>query len=135
MKGTTEQEEIVVEIGQILMRYAKQTGAAWDYCGYLFETRDGVNRTGQVFMFSDKEPQEFSLSQDRRLMMDAFKRFREATRVKGDDYWIKCLAVLRSDGDLKMLFEFEDWGRWKSLPANVDRAFEILVGDAYSEAV
>ncbi len=135
LKGMKEQERIVVEIGQILMRHAKQSGADWDYCGYMFETRDGVNCTGQVFMFSEKELQEFNLSQDRKPMMEAFKRFREVTRVEGADYWIKCLAVLRSDGDLKMLFEFENWDRWKISPANIERTYEILIGDAYPEAV
>ena len=56
-------------------------------------------------------------------------------QLEGDDYWIKCLAVLRSDGDLKMLFEFENWDRWKISPANIERTYEILIGDAYPEAV
>ena len=72
---------------------------------------------------------------DQDEVIEYFKRLREVKRVDGDGYWIKCLAVLRSDGDMKVLFEFDNWSRWKMPPANVDHAFEILVGGVYPDAV
>ena len=129
-------EDITIQIGQILLRSAKASAERWDYAGYMFETRDGTSSGGTKFVYNGRERLPLELERtDRRALTDAFKRFREVTRVEGDDYWLKCLAVLRRDGDLKMLFEFDDWSRWSITPANVDRAYEILVGEIYPEAL
>ena len=72
---------------------------------------------------------------DMKSITTAFKRLREITCVDGDDYWIKVLFVLRSDGEMKFLFEFDDWNRWKITPSNVDHAYEILVGEVFPEAI
>lgn len=129
------EEELIIEIGQILKRAAVSQAEAWDYAGYMFETKDGNSSSGEMFLFHSGNRLPFRLGRDMKAITTSFKRLREVTRVDGDDYWIKCLAVLRSDGDMKLLFEFDDWSRWKITPANVDRAFEILVGDVYPEAV
>lgn len=130
------QEELITTIGQALMRNAKTSAAEWDYAGYMFETKDGVSSGGTKFIFHNGTRLPLDLERtDRRALTDSFKRLREVTRVDGDDYWIKCIAVLRSDGDMKMLFEFTDWDRWKISPANVDDAFAILVGDLFPDAV
>lgn len=128
-------EDIIVEIGQILMRNAQKGGAEWDYCGYMFETQDGASSGGEMFMFHNGNRLPFRLGRDMKDITTAFKRFREVTRVEGDDYWLKCLAVLRRDGDFKMLFEFDDWSRWSITPANVDQAYAMLVGEIYPEAL
>lgn len=129
-------EELIIRVGQLLMKSARESSEAWDYAGYMFETKDGASSGGEDFLFSGSNRLIFDLSfDDQDEIIECFKRLREVTRVDGDDYWIKCLAVLRSDGDMKLLFEFDDWSRWKITPANVDRALEILVGDVYPEAV
>ncbi|MBO6767354.1 MAG: hypothetical protein JJ901_03495 [Erythrobacter sp.] len=130
-----EQEQIIVEIGQILMRSANRSNPDWDYCGYMFESRDGVSSGGTKFVYANRVRFPLELGRERRQITDAFKSFREVTRVEGDNHWIKCLAVLRKDGDFKMLFEFKDWKRWTISPANVERAYEILVGEIYPDAI
>lgn len=130
------QEDLITAIGQALMRNAKTSAPHWDYAGYMFETKDGVSSGGTKFIFHDGQRLPLDLERaDRRTITDSFKRLREVTRVDGDDYWIKCIAVLRSDGDMKMLFEFNDWKRWKISPANVDDAYAILVGEVFPDAI
>ena len=126
------EEEIIVAVGQLLMRNAKASSPAWDYAGYMFETKDGISSGGEDFLFHNGRRIDFD---DQDAIIENLKRLREITRVDGDDYWIKVIFVLRSDGDMKFLFEFEDWNRWKITPANVDRAYEILVGDVFPEAI
>ena len=127
--------EIISEIGNIIMRSANASAEQWDYAGYSFETRDGLNSDGEIFMFHKRTRISLKLGREIKTIVTNFKRFREITRVDGDDYWIKCKAVLRRDGDFKMLFEFDDWSRWSITPANVDQAYEILVGDIFPEAL
>lgn len=130
------QEDLITAIGQALMRNAKASAPSWDYAGYMFETKDGVSSGGSKFIFQNGQRLPLDLERtDRRTITDSFKRLREVTRVDGDDYWIKCIAVLRSDGDMKMLFEFNNWKRWKISPANVDDAYAILVGEVFPDAI
>lgn len=130
------QEDLIAAIGQALMRNANASPSDWDYAGYMFETKDGVSSGGTKFIFHNGQRLPLDLERtDRSTITDSFKRLREVTRVDGDDYWIKCIAVLRADGDMKMLFEFDDWKRWKISPANVDRAYEMLVGEVFPDAL
>jgi hypothetical protein len=132
----TLKEDLVHEIGTLLYRAARASGAEWDYAGRMFETRDGVSSSGTTFQFHGRTLLDFDMPRDDRLRLtDAFKQLREATRVDGDNYWIKCLVVVRNDGDMRMLFEFRDGKRWSIGPANVDRAFDVLVGEIYPEAL
>lgn len=101
----------------------------------MFETRDGDSSSGEIYLYHNRILLDLDLGEDARPLRETFKHFREITRVEGDNYWIKCLAVLRHDGELKMLFEFEDWSRWSISPANVERSFEILVGEVFPEAL
>lgn len=132
----TPPEDLIIAIGQALMRAARATGERWDYAGWMFETRDGRSSSGTDFQFSGRRqlPLEFSFD-DQDLILDSFMALREATHVPGDAHWIKCLAVLREAGELRLLFEFKDWSRWSITPANVDRALEILVGEVFREAL
>jgi hypothetical protein len=132
----TQSEDLIIAIGQALMRTARATGEPWDYAGWMFETRDGRSSSGTVFQFSGRRQLtlEFSFD-DQDLILDSFMALREATHVPGDAHWIKCLAVLRADGEMKLLFEFNDWSRWSITPANVDRSLEILVGDVFPDAL
>ncbi len=130
------EEELIVEIGQRLMKNAKKQTLDWSYAGYMFQTRDGRSSGGEIFLFNGSNRLEFNLDfDDQDVIIESFKRLREVTRVEGDAYWIKCIAVLRRDGDMKLLFEFNDWSRWSITPANYERAFEILVGEVYPDAV
>lgn len=130
------EEDLIVEIGQLLMRSAKGSAPEWDYAGWMFETRDGRSSSGEDFLYRGPERLDFKVNfDDQDKILEAFKRLREVTRVDGDAYWIKCLAVLRRDGDMRLLFEFDDWSRWSITPANVDRSYEILVGEIYPEAL
>ncbi|MBO6767353.1 MAG: hypothetical protein JJ901_03490 [Erythrobacter sp.] len=126
-------QDLAIRIGQILMRNAQATSQDWDYCGYMFETADGVSSTGEIFMFSQGKRLPFRLGRDMKEITNAFKDLRQATLVPGDDPWIKCLAVLRNDGDFQTKFEFDDIKRWSIVPDNVERAYEILVSDVYPE--
>lgn len=129
------QEELTSAIKQALMRNAKTSSPEWDYAGYMFETKDGVSSGGTKFIFHNGARLPLDLERtDRRLVTDSFKKLREETPVDGDKYWIKCIAVLRSDGDMKMLFEFDDWKRWKIGPSNAEHAYEILVGEVFPDA-
>lgn len=118
------------------MRNAKISSSEWDYAGYMFETKDGVSSGGTKFLFHNGNRLALDLvREDRRILADSFKQLREMMQVAGDDHWIKCLVVLRSDGDMKMLFEFEDWKHWKIGPTNVNEAYAILVGELYPDAL
>jgi len=128
-------EDIIIEIGKAIMGAAKNTSDSWEYAGYVFSAKSGSVEMVD-FLFAPDKKRDFL--EDRewfKHLRESFKRFREITRVDGDDYWIKCKAVLRRDGDFKMLFEFDDWSRWSITPANVDRAYEILIGDVYPESL
>lgn len=130
------EQDLIIQIGQVLMRSAKSTTVNWDYAGYMFETSDGLSSSGEIFLYRRRTRLDFDLDfDDQDKIIESFKRLREVTRVDGDEYWIKCNVVLRSDGDLRMLFEFDNKARWTVTPANVDRAFDILVGEIYPEAV
>ncbi len=129
------EEDLIIEIGRTLKRAAQEQDGEWDYAGYMFETKDGVSSGGEMFCFRAGVRVPYRLGRDMKTITTAFKRLREVTRVDGDDYWIKVLFVLRADGEMKFLFEFDDWDRWKITPANVDRAYEILVGDVFPDAL
>jgi hypothetical protein len=130
------EEELIVTLGQILLRNADRTVPGWEYAGWMFETRDGDSSSGTNFAYAGRRQLNIEFDfDDEDALLEAFKRLREVTRVEGDAYWIKCLAVLRSDGDMRLLFEFDDWSRWSITPANVDRAYDILVGEIYPEAL
>jgi hypothetical protein len=130
------EEDLIITIGQILMRGAKDSVPDFDYAGWMFETRDGRSSGGTNFAFAGREQLDIDFEYpDQKAILEAFKRLREVTRVEGDAYWIKCIAVLRRDGDMRLLFEFNDWSRWSITPANYERAFEILVGEVYPDAI
>ncbi|RJE86543.1 hypothetical protein [Paracoccus onubensis] len=128
-------EKLIIKIGKLLMKSARVSATSWDYAGYMFETKDSVSSGGEIFLYAGRDRLVFDLDfDDQDEIIESFKRLREVTHVDGDAYWIKCLVAVRSDGDLKMLFEFDDWSRWKISPTNVDRAYEILVGEIYPDA-
>lgn len=130
------EQNLIIQIGKMLMKSARGSAESWNYAGYMFETADGLSSGGEVFLYADRKRLEMDLDfDDQDIIIESFKRLREVTHVDGDAYWIKCNVVLRSDGDLRMLFEFDDKARWKITPANVDRAFDILVGEVYPEAL
>lgn len=129
------EEDLIIEIGRTLKKAAQTQEGDWDYAGYMFETKDGVSSGGEMFRFHTGKRIPFRLGRDMKTITTAFKQLREITRVDGDDYWIKVLFVLRSDGEMKFLFEFDDWDRWKITPANVDQAYQILVGDVFPGAL
>ncbi len=129
------EEDLIVEIGRILKRAAQDQDGDWDFAGYMFETGDGVNSGGEMFRFRAGVRIPYRLGRDMKTITTAFRRLREVTRGDGGEYWIKVLFVLRADGEMRFLFEFDDWDRWKVTPANVDRAYENLVGDVFPEAV
>ncbi|BDG72858.1 hypothetical protein [Roseomonas fluvialis] len=132
----TPPEDLIIAIGEALMRAARATGEPWDYAGWMFETRDGRSSSGTDFQFAGRRQLSLEFAfDDMDVILDSFMALREATHVPGDAHWIKCLAVLRHDGEMKLLFEFKDWSRWSITPANVDRALEILVGEVFPEAI
>ncbi|UWR01272.1 hypothetical protein K3729_18495 (plasmid) [Rhodobacteraceae bacterium S2214] len=127
-------EQLITTIGQAIMRSAKTSAPEWDYAGYMFETKDGISSSGTKFIFHDGKRLPLDLDRTgRRAITDSFKQLRSETQIDGDAPWIKCLAVLRRDGDMKMLFEFNDWSRWTISPATVDQAYAILVGEIFPE--
>lgn len=129
-------KDFIVNIGRLLMKSGRGSAESWDYAGYMFETADGLSSSGEIFLYAGRKRLEMALDfDDQDSIIENFKRLREVTHVEGDAYWIKCNLILRSDGDLRMLFEFDDKARWKITPANVDRAFDILVGEVYPEAL
>ncbi len=128
-------EDLIIEIGKVIMRAAKNTSDNWEYAGYVFAAKNGSVEMVDFLFGPDRKRMFLEDREWFKPLRENFKRFREVTRVEGDDYWIKCKAVLRRDGDFKMLFEFDDWSRWSITPGNVGRAYEILIGDIYPEAL
>lgn len=124
-------DEITIEIGNIIGRSANRSADAWDYAGYAFVAKD---MGGTPFLYRDGELLDLETGPERRALRENFLRLREITRVEGDDYWIRCLAVVRNeDKKFRMLFEFNDNSRWEITPANVHDSYRILVGDAFPE--
>jgi len=126
--------DLIIDISKLILKAANESNELWNYAGYVFETEDGENSTGSVFSFKNGIRQRMSIYENIELLTDKFKELRKLTLVEGDNYWIKCnLIVRKSDGKMKMLFEFDDWSKWKVTPGNFDRAYEVLVGDLFSE--
>jgi len=133
---TTEAEkDTIIKIGKLMLRNARlraeeQLGDPnkWDYAGYVFQEGGG-----DIFLFHEKEQYSYSFGDMRMEIWDLFVILRDLTRVEGDKPWIKCKAVIRSDGELKMLFEFDDEDKWNITPRNLDRKYDILIGDIFPD--
>ena len=134
-RRTMNKNEIITKIGQAIMRAANNSSNHWKYAGYVFSYADGS--VGMLdFLFDASQKRGFL--EDRpwfKETRELFKQFREITYFEGDEHWIKCKAVLcKSDGKLKMLFELKDYSRWSISLVNIAKAFEIFVGDIFSES-
>ncbi len=128
-------EELIIEIGTILLRSARrQYGRDWSYSGYVFETVDGDSSGGEKYIYRDTERLEHKFTNEEfDALLAAFKALRISTLVPGDVHWVACKVVAREDGDVQILFEFDDIKRWKIKPQNLDQSFAILVGDVYPQ--
>lgn len=130
---TTTRDEITINIGNLIGQAANRSSSDWDYAGFMF---DAASKGGEPFLYSNGRRLSLEVRAVRKELRTNFLRLREITRVDGDDYWIRCLAVVKNDGkQLKMLFEFEDGFRWEITPANAHDSFKILVGEIFPESL
>lgn len=130
---TTTRDELTLNIGNLIGQAANFSAEKWDYAGFMFEAED---QGGSSYLFKDGT--RLSLNDDYVFgeLRQNFLRLREVTRVDGDDYWIKCLAVVENESkQLRMLFEFNDQNRWKITPVNARDAYSIIIGDIFPEAI
>ncbi|UXM95244.1 hypothetical protein N5853_00885 [Bartonella sp. HY329] len=134
----TIENDIVNDIGAIMFRSAKQSAFRmsgnedeWDYGVYVF-----TEGSGDIALYFKKKYISYSFGDELLDILNLFENFRDITRVDGDKPWLKCKAAIRkSDRQLKMLFEFDDLKKWSIGPNNLDKQYEILLGDIFPEAL
>lgn len=127
----SERGEVTINIGNLIGQAANASAESWDYAAFMFNAK---KKGGSSYLFSEENRLSLETINIRKDLRTNFLRLREITRVDGDDYWIKCLASVRNrDKQLKLLFEFEDTSRWEITPENVREAFQIIIGDIFSE--
>lgn len=130
-------DEIVMEIGKLLLQAANNTTSDWAYAGYVFATEDGKNSSRQGFLFYPDLRRDFL--QDRDIKKDIRTQFSRLWEIATDDdenHFVAVKAVVRAqDRDFKVLFEFEDIKRWAVGPANAADTTRIYLGDIYPEAL
>ncbi len=123
-------DEITQDIGQTLLRSAREQSSAWDYVGYTFRTQDGVTYDASGFLFHGRELQEFTLRKIGKHLGALHLRQRDTMRIEGDKAWIAAHSILRqSDAAFEQKFEFDDPNRWQISPATVGQQFDVLIGD------
>lgn len=130
---TATRDEITINIGNLIGQAANNSSSDWDYAGFMF---DAASKGGEPFLYSNGRRLSLEIRTVRKELRINFLRLREITRVDGDDYWIRCLAVVKNDGkQFKMLFEFDDKSRWEITPTNARDSYRILVGEIFPEAL
>lgn len=133
---TTTRDEITINIGNLIGQAANASTDTWDYVAYVFSYEGNGLIGGQPILYRDQNQIKLQTRPIRKELRTNFLRLREITRVDGDDYWIRCLAVVKNDGKkFKMLFEFDDPNRWEITPANARDAYKIVIGDAFPEVL
>ncbi|HBQ15616.1 MAG TPA: hypothetical protein DEF51_32330 [Myxococcales bacterium] len=128
--------ELIHKIGGILLRNAEAEPQPWDYVGWVFALEDGVNYADLRYKFLGKLQKGFEFAIDKDEAVAAMMELRDLS--KGDDGvpWLEAMIAIRnSDNALRILFEFEDPERWSIGPGMLSRRFEILVGEAFPEAL
>lgn len=130
-------DEIVLEIGQLIMRAANNTHADWAYAGYVYSTADGRNSSRLDFLFRPDMKRDFL--EDRPFVKDIRTQFSRLWQVATDDdenHFVACKAIVRAaDRDFKILFEFDNINRWAVGPSNVAEAPRLFLADVYPEAL
>ncbi|UXN06283.1 hypothetical protein [Bartonella sp. HY761] len=130
-------EQTVIEIGKILFRCAGEYASEelgnfnnWDYAGAIFEEGGGA-----AFLYKNRVLYSYGFRDYQLEISNLWRQFRALTQVEGDKPWLKCKAVIRNDGSLQMLFEFDDEDKWSIGPRNIDQMYEIMLGDIFPEAL
>lgn len=127
-------DEITINIGNLIGQAANASAESWDYVAYVFSYEEGGVIGGQSSLYKDEVQMKLHTRAVRKELRANFLRLREITRVDGDEYWSRCLAAIRNrDKNFKMLFEFDDPNRWKITPENAREAFQVIIGDIFSE--
>lgn len=133
---TATRDEITINIGNLIGQSANSGGQSWDYAGYVFATNNGESSSSSFFVFRNSKLLDIDDDDRFEETERNFFRLREITRVDGDDYWIRCLAVVQNASkQFKMLFEFDDPSRWQITPANAHDSFRILVGEIFPDSL
>lgn len=129
-------DEIVLEIGQLVLRAANETSADWAYAGYVYQTADGKNSSRQNFLFEAGLERRFlndkSIKRDIRTI---FPRLWQVVTDNDENHPVAIkVGVRAADRDLKVLFEFDDGNRWAVGPGNVAQVTQIYLGDLFPDA-
>ncbi|MCF6446177.1 hypothetical protein [Nereida sp. MMG025] len=130
-------DEIVLQIGQLILRVANETSSDWSYAGYVYRSTDGRNASRQNFLFGPNLGRDFL--EDRAFKTEVRTIFPRLWQVATDDDENNPVAIkvgVRAvDRELKVLFEFENPDRWAVGPGNVTEATQIYLGDLFPEAL
>ncbi len=133
---TTIRDEITINIGNLIGKGANLGKLKWDYAGYIYINSGDNSPESEFFVFKDGNRIDLDDDEIWDEAMTNFSRLREIIRVDGDDYWIRCLAVVKNEGKkFKILFEFDDASRWEITPANARDAYKIVIGDVFPEVL
>lgn len=129
-------EDITLRIGNLIGQGVVSANQEWDYAGYIYMHAIKGSPETEFFVFKDGVRLDIDDDDIWEEIIDNFTKLREITRVDGDDYWIRCLAAVKSQTrDFRMLFEFSDKNRWEITPSNVRESFEVLIGDVFPDDV
>lgn len=129
-------DEIVLEIGQLVLRAANETSTDWAYAGYVYKSSDGKNSSRQDFCFEPSLERDFLEDEAvNKTVRQLFPRLWQVVTDNDENHPVAIkVGVRAADRDLKVLFEFDDGNRWAVGPGNVAQVTQIYLGDLFPDA-
>ncbi|MCL1635517.1 hypothetical protein M2650_12880 [Luteimonas sp. SX5] len=117
------QDELIVEIGRLIVADGKATAQPWDRYALIAYYDGSVSKLNGFGYMGDGRgrpatPETFDLE-------DRLDELREATRVEGKAPWLVCVFRLnRQTGKATVDFEYEHPERWHVTPATASEIAE-----------
>lgn len=111
-------DELLGKLCLAIIKHSAVSSADWFGVSVVIRGGDGMIANNGYVYFNDNQIKVFSISDDS--FSDDADAFRKETQVYGEGAWTQCLIQIRkSDGKVKVLFDYESPGKWSVSPKNV----------------
>ena len=121
-------DQLINEIGQLILRCQKVDENDWDSLSVVFDLTDGrISNSGFLYDSKSIKPMTARIDGEVMTIANKIREFQSAVEKKFG-YKFKQLLVQmeRESGQIKIDFEFDDPNRWNMGPTNYIKMREAL---------